>query len=63
MTRIILFLKWLKLLKIGRLDILDKSFRQLMKLPSLWTYSYMFDTTGKISTQKVLDYLNDPHHG
>jgi putative transposase len=63
MTRIILFLKWLKLLKIGRLDILDKSFRQLMKLPSLWTYSYMFDTTGKISTQKVLDYLNDRHHG
>ncbi|MCJ2543861.1 IS200/IS605 family transposase, partial [Synechococcus bigranulatus str. 'Rupite'] len=21
------------------------------------------DTTGKISTQKVLEYINDPHHG
>jgi putative transposase len=32
-------------------------------LPSLWTHSYMFDTTGKISTAKVLAYINDPHHG
>nr|MDZ8230492.1 IS200/IS605 family transposase [Nostoc sp. ChiQUE02]MDZ8231521.1 IS200/IS605 family transposase [Nostoc sp. ChiQUE02] len=23
----------------------------------------MFDTTGKVSTQKVLEYINDPHHG
>ncbi|AUB39072.1 REP element-mobilizing transposase RayT [Nostoc flagelliforme CCNUN1] len=23
----------------------------------------MFDTTGKVSTQKVLEYINDSHHG
>lgn len=38
-------------------------FPELLVLPSLWTHSYMFDTTGKVSTQKVLDYINDPHHG
>jgi putative transposase len=42
---------------------LRQEFPELMKLPSLWTHSYMFDTTGKISTQKVLEYINDPHHG
>jgi putative transposase len=36
---------------------------ELLVLPSLWTHSYMFDTTGKISTAKVLAYINDPHHG
>lgn len=36
---------------------------ELLVLPSLWTHSYMFDTTGKISTQKVMNYINDPHHG
>jgi putative transposase len=35
----------------------------LLVLPSLWTHSYMFDTTGKISTQKILAYINDSHHG
>jgi putative transposase len=38
-------------------------FPELLVLPSLWTHSYMFDTTGKVSTQKVLEYINDPHHG
>lgn len=38
-------------------------FPELLALPSLWTHSYMFDTTGKVSTQKVLEYINDPHHG
>ncbi|MEH2030843.1 MAG: IS200/IS605 family transposase [Nostoc sp.] len=42
---------------------LRKEFLELLKLPSLWTHSYMFDTTGKISTQRVLEYINDPHHG
>jgi putative transposase len=42
---------------------LRQEFPELLKLPSLWTHSYMFDTTGKVSTQKVLDYINDPHHG
>lgn len=43
--------------------ILRQEFPELLKLPSLWTHSYMFDTTGKVSTQKVLEYINDPHHG
>lgn len=37
--------------------------RKLLKLPSLWTHSYFYDTTGKISTAKVLKYINDPHQG
>ncbi|MEM8779327.1 MAG: IS200/IS605 family transposase [Cyanobacteria bacterium P01_G01_bin.49] len=42
---------------------LRKEFPELLKLPSLWTHSYMFDTTGKVSTQIILEYINDPHHG
>jgi putative transposase len=42
---------------------LRQEFPELMRLPSLWTHSFMFDTTGKVSTQKVLEYINDPHHG
>ena len=43
--------------------LLRQEFPELMRLPSLWTHSYMFDTTGKVSTQKILEYINDPHHG
>jgi len=43
--------------------VLRQEFPKLLKMPSLWTHSYMFDTTGKISTQKVMSYINDPHHG
>lgn len=43
--------------------LLRKEFPELKKLPSLWTHSFMFDSTGKISTSKVIDYINDPHHG
>ncbi|MCD8489395.1 IS200/IS605 family transposase [Kamptonema cortianum] len=43
--------------------ILRQEFPELLKLPSLWTHSYLFDTTEKVSTQKILDYINDPHHG
>lgn len=43
--------------------MLRLEFPELLVLPSLWTHSYMFDTTGKVSTQKVLEYINDPHHG
>lgn len=43
--------------------LLRLEFPELLVLPSLWTHSYMFDTTGKVSTQKVLEYINDPHHG
>lgn len=47
----------------GRLACFVVSFLKLLKLPSLWTHSYLFDTTDKVSTQKVLQYINDPHHG
>lgn len=43
--------------------MLRDEFPELMKMPSLWTHSYMFDSTGKISTAQVLAYINDPHHG
>lgn len=43
--------------------IVRQEFADLLRLPSLWTHSYMFDTTGKISTSVVMDYINDPHHG
>ena len=43
--------------------VLREEFPELKRLPTLWTHSYMFDTTGKISTATVMDYINDPHHG
>ncbi len=42
---------------------LRQEFPELLKMPSLWTHSYMFDTTGKIGTKRVIAYINDPHHG
>lgn len=39
-----------------------KEFPHLMKLPSLWTSSYFYDTSGKVSTAKIMAYINDPHH-
>ncbi|NCR42711.1 MAG: IS200/IS605 family transposase, partial [Microcystis aeruginosa W13-11] len=35
---------------------------ELTKLPSLWTKSYFYDTSGKVSTAKVMADINDPHH-
>jgi len=43
--------------------VLRKEFPELKRLPSLWTHSYVFDSTGKISTARVMQYINDPHHG
>jgi putative transposase len=40
-----------------------QEFPLMMKIPSLWTQSYMFESTGKVSTAKVTAYINDPHHG
>ena len=42
--------------------ILRQEFPHLCKLPSLWTRSYFYDTTGKVSTTKIMNYINDPHH-
>ena len=42
--------------------LLRLEFPHLCKLPSLWTRSYFYDTTGKVSTAKIMEYINDPHH-
>lgn len=42
--------------------LLRDEFPELKKLPSLWTRSYFYDTSGKVSTAKVMEYINDPHH-
>ncbi|MEL6139323.1 MAG: IS200/IS605 family transposase [Cyanobacteria bacterium J06628_6] len=42
--------------------VLRQEFPRLLKLPSLWTKSYFYDTSGKVSTAKIMAYINDPHH-
>lgn len=42
--------------------LLRKEFPHLLKLPTLWTHSYFYDTTGKVTTAKITEYINDPHH-
>ena len=42
--------------------LLRQEFPSLLKLPSLWSQSYFYETTGKISTAKVKAYIDDPHH-
>ena len=41
---------------------LRKEFPHLLKLPSLWTRSYFYDTTGKVTTERIEAYIDDPHH-
>ena len=42
--------------------LLRQEFPELLKLPSLWTKSYFYETTGKVSTAKIKEYIEDPHH-
>lgn len=42
--------------------LLRQEFPHLNKIPALWTKSYFFDTTGKVSTARITAYINDPHH-
>lgn len=42
--------------------LLRQEFPSLLRLPTLWTHSYFYDTTGKVSTAKIQEYINDPHH-
>ncbi|AMW29246.1 MULTISPECIES: IS200/IS605 family transposase [Oscillatoriales] len=42
--------------------LLRQEFPHLCKLPSLWTRAYFYDTTGKVSTARIMAYINDPHH-
>jgi putative transposase len=42
--------------------LLRQEFPHLLKLPTLWTHAYFYDTTGKVSTAIIQEYINDPHH-
>ena len=42
--------------------LLRKEFPELLKLPSLWPRSYFYETTGKVSTSKIKEYIEDRHH-
>ncbi|MCU0538095.1 MAG: IS200/IS605 family transposase [Hydrococcus sp. Prado102] len=42
--------------------LLRQEFPQLLKLPTLWTHAYFYDTTGKVSSAVIQEYINDPHH-
>lgn len=42
--------------------LLRQEFPSLLRLPTLWTHSYFYDTAGKVSTAKIQEYISDPHH-
>lgn len=42
--------------------LLRQEFPELLRLPTLWTHAYYYDTTGKISSAIIEEYINDPHH-
>ena len=42
--------------------LLRQEFPELVQLPSLWTKSYFYDPTGKISNAKIKEYIEDPNH-
>lgn len=42
--------------------LLRQEFSHLLKLPTLWTHAYFYDSTGKISSAVIQEYINDPHH-
>lgn len=41
---------------------LRREYPHLLRLPSLWTHAYFYDTTGFVSSAVIMDYINDPHH-
>jgi putative transposase len=41
---------------------LRQEFPHLLKLPTLWTHAYFYDTTGKVSSAVIEKYISDPHH-
>lgn len=41
---------------------LRREYPHLLRLPSLWTHAYFYDTTGKVSSSVIMNYINDPHH-
>ncbi|BAI91453.1 IS200/IS605 family transposase [Limnospira platensis] len=51
-----------KAMKVRSSRLLRQEFPHLCKLPSLWTRAYFYDTTGKVSTARIMAYINDPHH-
>ena len=42
--------------------LLRQEFPELLKLPTLWTHAYFYDTTRKVSSATITNYINDPHH-
>lgn len=42
--------------------LLRQEFPQLLKLPTLWTHAYFYDTTGKVSSAVIEAYISNPHH-
>jgi putative transposase len=42
--------------------LLRKESPEPLKLPSLWPRSYFYETTGKVSTSKIKEYIEDRHH-
>lgn len=42
--------------------LLRKEFPELLKLPSLWPRSYFYESSGKVSTSKIKEYIEDRHH-
>ncbi|QSJ19579.1 IS200/IS605 family transposase [Nostoc sp. UHCC 0702] len=42
---------------------LRKEFPELLKLPSLWTSSYFVSTALNVSSEAIIKYIEDPHHG
>ncbi len=41
---------------------LRREYPHLLRLPSLWTHAYFYDTIGKVSSAVIMNYINDPHH-
>jgi putative transposase len=41
---------------------LRQEFPHLLKLPTLWTHAYFYETTAKVSSAVIEKYINDPHH-
>jgi putative transposase len=42
--------------------LIRDEFPELQKLPSLWTRSYFYGTSGNVSMADIKAYINDPHH-
>jgi len=51
--------KVVKLAKGRSSNYLRKEFPYLLKMPTLWTRSYFVSTVGNVSTEKVMEYVEN----